>query len=92
MRDWNRRRLLTLAEAIQRCQQEVLLAPPSKDRLEKVFHLANTWSKHADVSLERVDEVKAELCSTCSGASLYRCNKGRPWLDACTFMDANSPG
>lgn len=89
MSNWDRKKLLALADAIRECLKEKALTDIQKLRLEKLYALANNGSKNFVTSPDQVTFVRSELCRVYREESLCKCDKENGWSDNCSFERSN---
>lgn len=75
MSEWDRRRLLELASAMQPYVGNPTLLPGESESLEKIYALARLSSKNVHSNIFDVVTVEKGLCEFCKGRAMYECEK-----------------
>ena len=89
MADWDRKQLLSISYAIQRCLESGKLTTHQSDALAKIFEMTREGTRNVLVSSATVEKVKQALCEVCSTEKLYNCHKKVVCTGDCDFYKAN---
>ena len=90
MADWNRKQLLEISYAIQRCINNSKLTAHQSSALSKVYEMTREGSHNERISIAVAENAKRALCELCAAERLYECDKiGACYFD-CELLKANS--
>lgn len=91
MTDWNRKKLVSLGDAVRMRLKSNSISELTRQRLELIAERADHSTWMASGSADLLRDAEAELCNICRDDALYECGQNSGWLRSCTFIESNHP-
>lgn len=89
MADWDRKRLLDISYAIQRCMSRGKLTEHQYSALARVYEMTHAGTRNVRVNAATVEKVKQALCEVCTTEKLYDCEKMAGSTSDCALLRMN---
>lgn len=90
MADWNRKRLLSIGDAVWHCMRDGNLEAQQVEALSKIYDTVKAGTYRIVISDDVILKARVALCEVCEKEKLYECEKRVLYCENCEFFKRNS--